>query len=523
LGRVPACGGQKRRGGGRVKEVGLHNKSLWLGLAAVIVAHLLISFPLAYFLNIWADEASTLYSTQRGIGFALDNTLADEKQAPLYFWLLSLWRNLNGSIIFARTFSIICSLAAIVLFFKLARRFFDGRPALFVTLLFALHPFLIWASVEIRVYSLVVCLSLALLNLWFSTYFESSVGRVPRAGSLSFLAVAVVSLYANYYLGFLLAGLFVSLVIARKWRVAAAYFFNMIAAGVLFAPLIWAVRSQFAANTVAFQTERSLVVGLKLLWNTFLTFVLPTEIYPLEQISTVSFVRVWFVRIAAILLIALAVRKRRELLDPKVLALAGATATILMFFLIAYLALGEVYVAIRHAAVLFAPILLMAAIVIGRLFSHKIWPAILIVYLALFSYSLSTLYPNLAKRGDWARVGEYIQQNERPNQPIVVFTTFDALALPYHYKGLNNIVPDEKFFDWEIEAPAGAPDAWRRQTEFILSEIPPGADEIWLLTNEKCDVKQSCLPLENFIVENYTVVEERKFYLEKVRLLRKKK
>ena len=120
----------------------------------------------------------------------------------------------------------------------------------------------------------------------------------------------------------------------------------------------------------------------------------------------------------------------------------------------------------------------------------------LLLYVFLFSYSFATLYPNLAKRGDWARVAEFIRQKESANQPLVVFTTFDALALRYHYKGANKILPDEKFFGFELEAEPGGADAWRRQTAFIISEIPPDADEIWLLTNEKCAVKDSCRPLE---------------------------
>jgi hypothetical protein len=133
------------------------------------------------------------------------------------------------------------------------------------------------------------------------------------------------------------------------------------------------------------------------------------------------------------------------------------------------------------------------------------------------------LYPFQVKRGDWARVGKFIQQIEGPNQPIIVFTAFDALALPYHYKGINKILPDRRFFDWEWEDAPGKPTSLQAQTEFTISKIPPEADEIWLLTNEKCVVKDSCLPLEKFVEANYTIVEEREFYLEKVRLLRRKK
>lgn len=482
--------------------------------------HLLIAATLAFVLNIWVDEASTLYTTEKGIWSAMSNALADEKQAPLYFWLLALWRELGKSIFFARLFSIMCSVVAIFVFARVARRLFSEGQTQFLTLLFALHPFLIWASVEIRVYSAVVMLSLILLDRWHAYFFDSEPDRTSSA--IRFLGLTVIALYTNYYLGFVLAGLFAALMITRRWRAAATYLGVMLVAGLLFAPLIFAVKAQFAANTVAFQTDRSPIVGLQLIWNTFLTFLAPTEIFPLEAISVMSLARVWAVRFGILIAIGLMIRKRRELLDDRILAYGAVTATITAFFLIAYFALGEVYVAIRHAAILFAPLLLLAAIVIVRIVPDRIWPAVLIVYLGLFSYSLYTLYPNAAKRGDWVRVGAFLEQNEEPGQPIIVFTTFDALALPYHYRGRNQIFPDERFFDFEIEAPTGTPEAWRKQTEFIISEIPRDATEIWLLSNEKCDIKQSCEPLEKFVEANYTVVLERTFYLEKVRLLRKK-
>ena len=46
-----------------------------------------------------------------------------------------------------------------------------------------------------------------------------------------------------------------------------------------------------------------------------------------------------------------------------------------------------------------------------------------ILYLFFFSYSTYMLYPNLTKRGDWARVAAFIEQTEKPNQPIMVFLT----------------------------------------------------------------------------------------------------
>ncbi len=486
------------------------------------ILHFFLAGSFVYLTNVWADEGSTLYTTS-SFGHAIRFALADEKQAPLYFWILGLWREIDGSIFYARLPSLIFSVVAVRVFLSVARKFLTSQQAYVLTLLFAAHPFLVWASAEIRVYSLVILLSLLLILVWHRAYFESGDKRIPRSQTYLFLGLAVFSLYTNYYLGFVLAGLFAALLAAGKGRSAIAYFLNMIAAGVAFAPLLLTVRAQFAANTVAFQTPRSIIEGLRILWNTVLTFALPTEMFPAEEISTISIARVWIARFVIIVLIVLIFRKRREIVsDERLRALTALVATIGLLFFVAYLALGEAYVASRHASVLFAPFLILLTTLLWRGVPKLAVAAVALTMLAFYSYSIFTMYPWFTKRGDWRRVAEFVEESERPGQPIVVFTTFDVLALRAHYHGVNPILPDEKFFDWEIEAPAGTPDAWRRQTGFIVSEIPPEAREIWLLTNEKCEIGESCAPLEKFVGENYTVVEEHKFYLEKARLLRKK-
>ncbi|MCD9188704.1 MAG: glycosyltransferase family 39 protein [Pyrinomonadaceae bacterium] len=488
----------------------------------LLLLHLAVALPLAYFLNIWVDEASSLYTTERGFFFALQNALTDEKQAPLYFWLLSLWRSVNGSILFARLLSIFFSLLAIRFFFALAQKLFDEKAAFFLTAFFALHPYLFWASLEIRVYSLVVFLSVWWLNLFFENFVRREDAEAQKGKDFLFVLLSVVALYTNYYLGFLFVGGFAALLVLRKWRGSRTYFLQMIIVGAFILPLLWVIKAQFAVNTKAFQEEKEIIIALKIFWNHFMTFVLPTEIYPSDEVTQISAVRNWFIRAVILMVAFFAIRKRREILNEKTLVFGVISAVIFAFLLAAYLLLGEVYIGIRHLAVVFVPVILAVSLVVIPLLPRKSLIFLSVFYLSLFGYSLYALYPKLAKRGDWARVGEFIAQNERPNQPIIVFTTFDALALPYHYKGQNKIFPDEKFFDWEAEAAAGSAQRWAKQTEFIISEIPPEANEIWLLTNEKCEIKDACLPLENFVERNYTIVEERDFYQEKVRLLRKK-
>src|SRR5262245_20629062 len=122
-------------------------------VSVLIGLHLAIAVPLALYLNIWADEASSLYSTEHGFLNAFQNAAAFERQAPLYFWILALWRDLNGSIFFARIPSIAASVLSIWLLARFATRYLPGWRAVAVTAFIALHPILIWASTEIRGYA----------------------------------------------------------------------------------------------------------------------------------------------------------------------------------------------------------------------------------------------------------------------------------------------------------------------------------------------------------------------------------
>ena len=489
-------------------------------------SHLLIVLPLAHVLNIWMDEASTLYTTQHGFFYAFQNAAADEKQAPFYFWILSLWRDVNHSVFFARIFSIIFNLAAIKLFFDLARRFFNEREAKFITVFFALHPVLIWASLEVRVYSLVILLSILLLKFFSAGFIEdSSENKAAHSRNrVIYILTAIVALYTNYYLGFILAGNFCALLILKRFQAAAAYFWQMLIAALCALPLLLIIKQQLAANTGGFHENPSLIEGIRLLWGHALTFVLPAGLSFNLEPTVVSIIRVWTARLAILLLFFLLVKNRRRAIDAKIILFGTVTITVCLFFLAAYFLTGSEYIQIRHAAPLFVACILFAASLFFKFIPPKIQLIFVFVFAFLFSYSLYNQYSPLAKRGDWIRVANFIEANEKPNQPIVIFQNFDALSLPYYYHGANKILPDKNFFAWDAEDDLKSENALRKQTDFIISQIPIDAAEIWVATEEICQNKETltaCQPLENYLEMNYKVLKTQDFYKERVRLLQK--
>lgn len=497
------------------------NKSTekWI-LLAIVALHLAITLPAAYYLNIWVDEASSLYATEQGFWFAFQNAAAEQKQAPLYFWILSLWRSIDGSIFFARLFSIICSVIAINLFAGLASKVADRPGAVLLTAFFGLHPFLIWASVEIRVYSLVILLSIILIRTFIDAFWNGE-GRTKYA-EIWFLLAVIVALYTNYYLGFLVAGLFAALVFTGRWREVRRSALLMTAAAVAFVPMVFEMFAEFSSKTGGFLEVRTVPEGVRILWHHFLTFVFPTEIFPGPEQTMASYFRLWIMR-AAFPMTVVAVIWRRKKLTSLTLSFGVVTSVVGVFLLIAYFLVGGVYIHIRHASVLFVPLLMMLASLAADL--SRGLPEIrkkamiiagAIVLIPVFAYAYSAIYPNMTKRGDWARVAEFIEANESPNEPIVTFEAFDALALPYYYRGGNRILPDENYFDFSLQGPVGSPESMVRQNNFVISEIPEGTSAFWLVVNEYCTATEACRPLENYVQSNYTIDIEKEFYLVKV-------
>ena len=371
-----------------------------------LILHSAIALPLAFLLNIWTDEASSLYTTGNGFFQAFRNVFEDEKQAPLYFLFLSLWRFPDDSIIFARLPSVVFSLLAIKFFYDLARKFSDEKVARFVCVFFAVHPYLIWASTEIRVYSLVILLSVLLLNFFTDGYanaeFPNEAAQPRKKARIWFVITAVIALYTNYYLGFLLVGGFVALLVARRFRAARDYFLQMIIVGVAFAPLLWIFTHQFADNAKDFIGTKSIAEGAKILFDQLRDFVFPMNLSSGGEMSVVSVVRLCFLGLSAAAVIFFLFKNKFRAVNEKILLTGAFAATICAFMLAAYFLLGSPYLAPRHFAVLFAPLALFAGVLTSNVLPRKILIVFAAAFALLFPYSqIYKQFPDFTKRGDW--------------------------------------------------------------------------------------------------------------------------
>jgi len=217
--------------------------------------------------------------------------------------------------------------------------------------------------------------------------------------------------------------------------------------------------------------------------------------------------------------------KRFRGISPNTIALGVISLISALCFLAVVALMGSGYTNIRHASLLLLPLVLFFSSLLYEAFSKKglaVWALLLAFFIP---FSTWQEFAGLAKRGDWERAAAYIQAGEKPGQTILLFKPYDSLAFNLYYKGQNLVLPTEGFFRWSQQNHFNFTEELPRQTESLVSQIPAGSDEVWVLTGEICDNPKtidSCQALDEYFGSNYTIVDEKNFYLEKVRLYRKK-
>jgi len=494
-----------------------------------ILLHLCITLALAYKLNIWIDEAYTLHTTGRNVRFAFDQALRLELQPPLYFILLSLWRDLNDSIFFTRLFSVLCSTLTIYVGTVVSRKFIENlHPGWFAAAI-ALHPFMVWAGTEIRVYAFVILLSALLLLLFYDGYLA----EMPRSSARWLHGlVAMMALYTQYYAGYLLLANAFALLVLKRWPSLRSYLLAMIVVGICFTPMLSVVVDQVPALTKDVANSISFFQGLKVVCWRILRFLFPLNWYrPLAKpilsfgfgliVATMFFVGT----ICSVVAVMFYSKKLHRSITPNAVAVWTATTVVTFCFIVTVHITGEKMLAARHMAILFLPLILSALFVIRVTAINKMILIWTLTTVLLSVTSVGVLCMQMAKSGDWDRVASYIMASEKPGQAILVFLADSKLPLTHYYKGQNSIValptePQMETFDVYHRVLSD-----EQQIIRALQQVPKEHKQIWLVTDETFDflgVDYRSHVLENFTKKYYSVERSKVFFGAKVRLLHRR-
>jgi hypothetical protein len=193
----------------------------------------------AYTWGLGADEAFTLRLVRQTWGHLLAGALEDRVHPPLYYMLLKGWMAIVGEGVFRlRLLSILLSVLAIPATCLLARELGLPLRTANLALLFAsFNAFLVRFSQELRMYSLMVVLSLC--SLWL---FHQYVRSASRGGGplLALVAVNVLLAY-THYLGWILIGLEGAYLLGKARPRVLPFLAGAVATAAAFAPWAYAV------------------------------------------------------------------------------------------------------------------------------------------------------------------------------------------------------------------------------------------------------------------------------------------
>lgn len=399
-----------------------------LSLKTVLVVLLLVLAAVSvglstFFQSLRLDESQSIWVALKPIPTLIRLT-AQDVHVPLYFVLLHFWIKFFGSGIYAvRSLSFIFYILTLVVFYRLVRLAAARDVALLSLVLFSLSPFMIWYSLEARMYTLLTFVS-TLSHLLFLQFLRSQ-GR-GRAG---LLLSALLGFYTHYFFVFL----FASQLLYLLWRqrgLLLPFLLQSALAVALFLPWVGYVFSLGAAST----TQPLIPTpGSFNLLQLFAVFLFGFHDPVLEGLL------VAFWPLGALMILLVFTQR-----------MAVEVENLDYFLLSTFLPILLVFV----LSIIFKPIFLARYLI----FTIPSWFVLLSFALLNFPPKVSRLliptvvvvmliflfYQNFSKttpvKEDYQTVVSYINQNATPSDVVAVSAPFTIYPVEYYYTGRAKVV-----------------------------------------------------------------------------------
>lgn len=324
---------------------------------------------------LWFDEIFGIHAASLSWGAMLDLVAQDLIHPPLFYVLLKFWISIGGEgLLWLRLFPVVFSVIAIIPFMLLCRELKLKFPAIvFALLLFATNGSLIKYAQEVRMYAPLLCLSL--FSIWlFSRLINSGKGIILLT------LINIVMVYTHYFGWLVIASELAAALIVKRSELKKLV---PSAIAVLMAFVPWIVLivkaspagEKFAQNIGWMQAPGPITL-IQFLLNLF------EPIY--FKASSADYASNYLISIPLLLLIAgaafLYLTKKEKNTDGDENGLKLLAAFLIVPTMIAFVASWLLPYSVwgtRHLIIVFAPFILLAAFVVGRVISSQFQYAII--------------------------------------------------------------------------------------------------------------------------------------------------
>ncbi|MFN8443196.1 MAG: glycosyltransferase family 39 protein [Caldilineaceae bacterium] len=212
-----------------------------------LLGALLVGFGLRHFHlgaeSLWYDETVSVYLAQKSIPAMLAHTAGDI-HPPGYYLLLHFWQLLahptptHGLEFLYAWPSLFFGQLLIVLIYVLGRKLLNRNSGLIAAWLTAIHPFHLWYSQEVRMYTLGAFLGLICLWALLQLSDRNRLDQRSLQWLIVYVVSAVTGMYTLYYFLFLLVALnlLALFLLLRQGRLLLSWLAGQLGVLLLWAP-----------------------------------------------------------------------------------------------------------------------------------------------------------------------------------------------------------------------------------------------------------------------------------------------
>lgn len=500
--------------------------SWWLSHKAIIIPVLLnfiLATILSYILPLRSDEGYTLSTISGGFLLSIKRAVIFENYPPFYFGAVSLWNLSGDSYFWGRMFSVFSILGVAMLIPEIGKRYLPKVSPIWLVSAFLFNPFVVLLEVDMRCYAFLIFLSALEMLFFYEGYLSDTPNRKYR---WYYILVAVIGLYTHYFAGFLLAANGAVLLFTANWKLIRNYLLDMIIPALSLGAIISFIPGQF--ENQHYVSESHTIVGtIIFIAKTVGDYILSTDFVNIQP----KFVEI-VIRMAPIGIMVLALglnlKELRHVLSHPERHILIVFFTLLLLFGGVYLLFGKSIILPRYMVALTIPLIFVFFYTLS-LNGSSSWMVPLGGSTLIVLYGIISplqFFPPI-KTEDYKAVSAFLEKNEQPGEPVLIFENIHELVLKHHYTGINilyqfpleiNMNEAWNHKKWAIKNP--------EQVEQFFSEKVNHPEVFWLITHEKESINQVQLNqhyLEDFLSENYLTIEDQRFrYTIRVRYLQKK-
>ncbi len=376
---------------------------------------------------LWFDEIFSVHAASNDFSNFLTFIAQDLVHPPLFYFLLKIWLAIGGeSILWTRLFAVILSILSIVPFVLLCHELSLTRTQiLFAFMAFAVNGSLIKYAQEVRMYSLLVFLTLTSIWLFIRFIHSQTNANIKLVG---LLLVNIFLIYTHYF-GWLIIFSELLIVILQRQKIKQ-FLIHTVILFVTFLP--WAIIVFISSNLNQGLTQNIGWQARPDLWQ-FLSSLHQPFYFPMSSLETTAIFLSLPILVISIGVIIYEFTKNKPEKNTKIIALF-----VLIPFILAFAASWILPLSIwgiRHITIIFVPYFIIFAISLSRFKLKRFSILVVLTFIIISGLVEFTRPKELFIWCAWEKMAKQIE----PNAKIYAFEDLVAYHLWFANKNFEII------------------------------------------------------------------------------------